>query len=482
MYEVIRRLIFPLVLGILAIGLFMQSKAADKDADRPALVASEPAPPRLSTPLLSARRLPEQLQTPEANRRLVVSLDEIVGGLPEQSCFTVIEGSEVRYEYRPSSALIPASTEKLITAVAALEEFGAEHTFKTQVFAQSESDGGVIDGNVWLVGGGDPLLMTSGYADRYLDVFPYTDLEDLADQLIELEINTITGAVIGDETYFDQIRWVESWPERFRAGAQNQTGPLSALSVNDGFVNWDAENTANSLNIPAAEPAQFAAALFDDLLEERAVRIFQSAYADGLPSDAAVKLGEVESPPVSQIVRQMLQTSDNTTAEILVKALGAHSGSTGSTISGRQVIEEVITSLTGNAGSLEVFDGSGLDPANRVSCSTLVELLQDERFSNDLRAGLAIAGESGTLRNRLVGSSAEGRLLGKTGTLNDVKSLAGVVHTLEDRTLIFALISNADPMPSDVLEVHDQLILDLVAYPTGPPLSLLVPLPVVITN
>ena len=482
MYEVIRRLIFPVVLAILAIGLFVQSKAADKDADRPALVASEPAAPRLSTPLLSARRLPEQLQTPEANRRLVASLDQIVSELPEQSCFTVVEGGEDRYGYSSSLPLIPASTEKLITAVAALEEFGADHTFKTQVFTQSEPAEGVIDGNVWLVGRGDPLLMTSDYAGRYLDVFPYTDLDDLANQLIEIGINTITGAVVGDETYFDQIRWVESWPERFRAGAQNQTGPLSALSVNDGFVNWDTENTANSLNTPATEPAQFAAALFDDLLEERAVRIFQSAYADQLPSEATTKLGEVESPPMSEIVKQMLQTSDNTTAEILVKALGAKSGNVGSTNSGRQVIEEVITSLTSNENSLAVFDGSGLDPANRVSCSILVELLEDEKFSDDLRAGLAVAGESGTLRNRLVGSSAEGRLLGKTGTLNDVKSLAGIVHTLEDRTLTFALISNADPMPSDVLDVHDQLILSLVAYPTGPPLSLLVPFPVVVTN
>ena len=102
MYEVIRRLIFPVVLAILAIGLFVQSKAADKDADRPALVASEPAAPRLSTPLLSARRLPEQLQTPEANRRLVASLDQIVSELPEQSCFTVVEGGEDRYGYSSS--------------------------------------------------------------------------------------------------------------------------------------------------------------------------------------------------------------------------------------------------------------------------------------------------------------------------------------------------------------------------------------------
>jgi len=479
---VIRRFVFPLVLAVLAIGLFLQSKAADEDANRPSLVASEPAPPRLSTPLLSARRLPEHLQTPEANRRLVASLNESISSLPEESCFVVSEGGEQRYDYRPASALIPASTEKLITAVAALEELGRDYKFTTRIFAQSTPTDGVIDGNIWLVGGGDPLVMTSDYAQRYLDDLTYTDLESLADQIIEAGVNTITGAVVGDESYFDEIRWVESWPERFRAGAQNQTGPLSALSVNDGFTNWDTENTANSLNTPAAEPAQFAAALFDDLLEERSVQIFRSAYAESKPVDAIVELAVLESPPVSEIVKQMLQTSDNTTAEILVKAISAGSGVTGSTSSGNQIIQQVVETLTGRTGSTVVSDGSGLDPSNRTTCSVLVDLFEIESFSADLYDGLAVAGESGTLRNRLTGSSAEGRLLAKTGTLNDSKSLAGVVHTLEDRTLTFALISNADPMPSDIMDLHDQLILDLVAYPTGPPLSLLIPLPVVATN
>ena len=478
----IRRFIFPLVLAVLAIGLFLQSNAADEDANRPSLVASEPTPPRLSTPLLSARRLPEHLQTPEANRRLVTSLNENIGLLPEQSCFVVSEGGEIRYDHKPESQLIPASTQKLITAVAALNELGQDYKFATQIFAQNAPIDGVIDGNVWLVGGGDPLLMTSDYAQRYLDDLAYTDLEILADQIINLGINTITGAVVGDESYFDEIRWVESWPERFRAGAQNQTGPLSALSVNDGFMNWDAENTANSLNTPAVEPAQFAAALFDDLLEERSVRIFQSAYAETKPVDAAIQLGVIESPTISEIVKQMLQTSDNTTAEILVKAISADSGVAGSTSSGNQIIQQVVETLTGMTDSTVVSDGSGLDPSNRTTCSVLVDLLEMESFSADLYDGLAVAGESGTLRNRLTGSSAEGRLLAKTGTLNDSKSLAGVVHTLEDRTLIFALISNADPMPSDIMDLHDQFVLDLVAYPTGPPISLLIPVPVVATN
>ena len=96
-----------------------------------------------------------------------------------------------------------------------------------------------------------------------------------------------------------------------------------------------------------------------------------------------------------------------------------------------------------------------------------------------LHSGLPVAGESGTMRNRLVGSSAEGRVSAKTGTLRDVVSLAGRVETLEGRILTFAFLSNANPMPEGVRTLHDRLLLTLVSYPDGPDINLLEPLPVV---
>ena len=96
-----------------------------------------------------------------------------------------------------------------------------------------------------------------------------------------------------------------------------------------------------------------------------------------------------------------------------------------------------------------------------------------------LGTGLAVAGESGTMRKRLVGTSAQGRVAAKTGTLSDAVSLAGRVETIGGRSLTFAVLSNAQPMPEEIRSIHDQVVLTLVGYPDGPDLSLLEPHPVV---
>ncbi|MBT7131730.1 MAG: D-alanyl-D-alanine carboxypeptidase/D-alanyl-D-alanine-endopeptidase [Actinobacteria bacterium] len=476
----VSRLFLPLVFALVAVGAFWQSKVTDVDANRPPLTV-EAAAPRLSTPLLSGRRLPEVLQGPEAQRRLVATLDEAVAELPAGSCLAVNENWETRYAHQADLPLVPASTQKLLTAAAALAVLGPDYVFTTRVMAQSGPVDGVVDGNVWLVGAGDPLLMTADYADRFSTPLPYTDLNLLADQIAAADVDTITGAVVGDESYFDDLRWVATWPERFRAGAQNQSGPLSALSVNDGFSQWDSENTANGLNTAAEDPAAFAAAFFDDLLEDRSLRIYQRASSGLAPEDALVELASIDSPPVAILVAQMLQASDNTTAELLVKALASFSYGHGTTEQGLQEMSDALGEIF--LQEIVAADGSGLDPGNLVTCSLLVELLGDTGGwdATDLRSGLALAGSTGTMRNRLVGSSGEGRVRAKTGTLNDVVSLAGVVETLEGRTLTFALISNADPLPENLRQLHDQIVLDLVAFPVGPPLALLEPFPVLVS-
>ena len=101
----------------------------------------------------------------------------------------------------------------------------------------------MIEGDVWLVGSGDPLLASAEYSERYEDGLPFTDVGLLANQVAETGLTTITGAVIGDESLFDTVRFVPTWPERFRPGNQTQSGPLSALSINDGFTHWDSVRT-----------------------------------------------------------------------------------------------------------------------------------------------------------------------------------------------------------------------------------------------
>ena len=481
MRPVIRRIAFPLLLVALAVGSAWQARASDQEHDRPPREPSAIPPPEVRTPLLSVRRVPVFLQEPEADRRLIVSLEASATALPGDSCVAVSESGRARYGHLADRALVPASTQKILTGAAALALLGPDHRFTTRVVARVEPVEGVIDGDIWLVGSGDPLLTTEGYSERFDDPLPYTDIDLLAGQIADAGITTITGAVIGDESRFDGLRWVETWPERFRPGNQTQAGPLSALTVNDGFTRWDPEQTAYVYNTPAEEPAAFAAAFFDDLLEARNLVIRRVAQAGVVPLDATVELATIESPPLVDIVRQMLLTSDNMTAELLVKALGAQVEAPGSTAGGlaamRGALEELGLDLAGSASA----DGSGLDTGNRVSCSLLVAILDgstDEPGSL-LDTGLAVAGESGTMSNRLVGTSAEGRVAAKTGTLRDVVSLAGRVETLGGRSLTFAVLSNAQPMPEEIRSIHDQVVLTLVGYPDGPDLSLLEPHPVV---
>ena len=474
----IRRLALPLILLSVAVGATWQARATDAAADLPPDPPGSPVPATVSTPLFSARRVPLFLQAPEADRRLVADLDAVVADLPSRTCVAVTEYGRLLYGHNESEPLIPASTQKLLTGVAALELLGPDHVFTTRVVARVAAVDGVVDGDIWLVGGGDPLLMTMGYVGRFDDRMSYTDVGHLAGQMAVAGLTEVTGAVIGDESRFDSLRYVVTWPERFRPGSQNQAGPLSALSVNDGFVWWHAVNTSNGLSTSAADPAAFAAGLFDDLLEAREILIRRPPQSGIAPLDATVELARIDSPPLNEIVAQMLMTSDNTTAELLLKAMGGVASPPGTSQAGAA---SVMTALKGAGHDLTgvvTADGSGLDSGNRVTCRVLTAMLEDPVHGPDLVDGMAVAGESGTMRGRLAGSSAEGRVRAKTGTLRDVNSLAGQVETLEGRKLSFAVLTNADPLPDRVRRLHDRVVLELVGYPSGPDLRLLEPLAV----
>ena len=475
---VIRRLALPLLLATAAGGAGLQACAADRAADMAPGPARESAYGVPATPVLSARRIPVFLQAPVADRTLVAELDAVVGKLPAESCVSVAEHGRVLYAYRPEDPLVPASTQKLLTALAALEVFGPDHVFTTRVVTRIPPVDGRIDGDIWLVGGGDPLLMTTDYAERFEDPFPYTDMDRLAAHVASTGVTLVTGAIIGDESRFDSLRWVDTWPERFRAGAQNQAGPLSALSVNAGFAKWDPSNISNGFSTPASDPAAHGAAVFDDMLEDRGLAIRRPAQAGIVPGDANMELGRVESPPVRDIVAQMLVGSDNTTAELLIKALAAAQALPGTSVGG---LIALVGALGGNGHSsdgLVVNDGSGLDPGNLVTCRFMTGLLEDTEHGPDLLEALPVAGQSGTLRERLVGTAAEGRMRAKTGSLRDVVSLVGAVETLTGRTLAFAMVTNAEGSGAQVKALHDRVVLGLVPYPDGPPLELLGPLPV----
>jgi len=122
-----------------------------------------------------------------------------------------------------------------------------------------------------------------------------------------------------------------------------------------------------------------------------------------------------------------------------------------------------------------VVDASGLDYGNRVTCKLLTELLDSGPHSVELKEILPVTGRSGTLRKRLLDTPAEGRVKGKTGSLNGVISLAGTVDTIFDRSLSFAFVTNFDGEKGRIKYLHDQILLEMIKYPQGPSIDLLEP-------
>jgi D-alanyl-D-alanine carboxypeptidase/D-alanyl-D-alanine-endopeptidase (penicillin-binding protein 4) len=432
--------------------------------------AAVPAPPdattptSAATPVLSVRRAPTVVAAPIAERRLRADLAAWAASVPPSSCAVVADDEEVFLEQRRDDALVPASATKLLTATAALLELGPDTRFTTRVVAAAAPADGILAGDLVLVGGGDPLLATADYAARFRNQpQTFTDLDALAAAVAEAGVRRIDGAVVGDEGRYDQQRYVAGWPQRYID--QDQIGPLSALSVNDGFASYPSPaDTATPLE-PAEDPPATAAAVLTGLLEARGIDVVGEGRAGAAPPDA-VEVATVESVPVRDVVAQLLRESDNSTGELLLKELGARAGDP-STAGGRARATEVLVEAGLDLGASVIADGSGLSLDNRTTCALLLELLQRPETGPVLDAGLAIAGQSGTLARRFVGTDLAGRLRAKTGSLNTVTSLAGVVED-DDPPLTFAFLVNAPPpgpVPPGVADAQQALGDILLAWP-----------------
>jgi len=377
-------------------------------------------------PVMSVRRNPATLSFITRTARVSSGLAGLDSSLPSGSCLTVSWlGSSLR-SVRAGDAYVPGSATKLVTAAVALEVLGADTTFTTSVRSTKNADGTVAD--LYLVGGGDPLIVRSEYvASEKYPTFHQTSLEAIADGIVAAGIRVVTGRIVGVDSYLDGERFVAEWPQEFHG---TESGPLGALMVNDGAVVGQP--------VKPDDPALAAAGELLVLLQARGVSVTGGATHDVLPSgtDAVV---DVASSSVSSIVNEMLVNSDNNTAEILLKQIGLKGKGVGSTADGLAVVSETL-SKWGVPSGWEMHDGSGLSSKNRFPCSVFDSLLA--KFSDRFPALLAVAGKTGTLREMFSGSPLEGVLVGKTGTLSGVKALAGYVPVEGDEAVRFVLLMN----------------------------------------
>lgn len=473
-------------LTLLAAGPLAALTGASPASSSPSTAPSASAYRPLATPILSARRDPSWVDDTVARERLSSRLDAVTGqlGTPKgfPACVLVATSSGSLYARDATAELVPASNLKLVTATAVLDSLGPSTRFTTAVRASGPRRGGTVNGNLYLVGGGDPYLLTDTYSSRIQFPDPaYTSLDHLAAAVRAAGVTAVTGSVVGDGSRYDSLTGVLSWPPQYLA--EGDVGPLSALEVNDGSpppADPTKVATQGSTEPGPADPTLYAARTFTALLKADGVTVTGPAATGRTPA-GTVPVTQEQSAPLSASVEQMLRVSDDTAAELFTKELGSHASGQGTTKAGVAVIRQDAAADGLPAGQLVAVDGSGLDPGDLATCTLMVETLQRAGTSGVLAAGLPVAGRTGTLTDRMTGSAATGRLHAKTGTLAHVSSLSGFVDpasgvpTYELATPVyFSIIING--MNSGLAApLVDRIATTVATYPQAVPLRLLEP-------
>lgn len=324
-----------------------------------------------------------------------------------------LETGRVIFARNADRALLPASNEKVPVTYAALVAFGPDYRIPTSVYSTPT-------GNLVLKGFGDPALAIG-------------DLHVLASRVRR---SGVTGAkrVFADESFFDAKRTAPGWKPRFYI---NESPPLSALTVDRARVSGATSH----------DPALAAVRLFRDALNAAGVKITGPVGRGAAPADSE-PVASVLSPPMADLVREVNTDSDNFTAELLLKQLGALTQAPGTTAAGAKVVREILAASAVPTDGLRIADGSGLSLLDRISARTLVAIFEAAWLNPDVREpfrrSLAIAGKTGTLDTRMRGGPAWGNVLAKTGTTSAASSLSGYASN----RYAFAVLHNGSPVSS----------------------------------
>lgn len=395
---------------------------------------------------------------------------------------------ETLFSLNGQEPLSPASAIKLLTATVALKRLGPDFTYKTSVYVDGSFAGGVLKGNLYLKGDGDPSLVSER---MYM----------LVSQLTRSGIHTIEGNVVIDDWTFDQIRIdpnrIPTKTDRaynapvgglsfnyntttayFRPGTTraqvfvepdtgyirvNNQSKMTPRGSRYGLVasrvpgkNSDNLLVTGTMPIGLAEqkshfnitsPVQYAGQAFRYFLNQAGIKVLGKTIEHRQVPATAQQIAELQSLPLRDIVTLMNKFSNNFIADTLIKTLGRQFlGAPGSSEKGLQVVREEATKLGLNAGGFNFVSGSGLTRENRMSSKQFTELLNAAYLDFDvlpeLLSSLPIAGKDGTLRSRMKGTSAYGRLRAKTGTIDGVSSLVGIVQSKGGELLAFSVLMN----------------------------------------
>ncbi|TVR37626.1 MAG: D-alanyl-D-alanine carboxypeptidase/D-alanyl-D-alanine-endopeptidase [Nitriliruptor sp.] len=429
--------------------------------------------------------------------------------------------------HRADESLLPASTMKVVTAAAILTTLGPDGRLRTSVDATAPIDAdGVLRGDLHLLGGGDPALVTDEYTRWVYPARPATPLAALADDLVAAGLRQVDGEVIGLAPGFTGPTRAEGWPDRYfssfdaryasgltvdaglrtiltypepepddedaddaddadDAASDDEDADDAATDGEDADDEADgddpedgSEDEPEDLGPPTVtvdhvqDPAAHAAAELVRLLEEREVEVTGASRSGEVSAPPVGRLATVQSPPMDELLRFTVERSDNHFADGMFQTIGRVRTGEGSWIRGDRALRQMLDRFQIDHDGAVFADGSGLSRDDRLSPRLLVDLdrtMTDGPAAETWVSLMAVMGETGTLRQRLRGTVAQGRFRGKTGTLRDVTALSGAVIGDDGTRYHLAVLANEADGPGRWVarELMDELALQLSAEVAG---------------
>ena len=428
---------------------------------------------------------------------------------------------ETLYSLDAGRLMVPASNQKVLTAAAAAERLGWDFRFTTRVLAAGPVTDGILEGNLVIVGNGDPTI-NPRHPDRW------RAFDDWAAAIRAKGVLHISGDIIGDDDAFAEPGWGLGWSWDDLAlgygaavGAlqynENQVevvvGPAmaagatailttqpfgSGIFVENSVVTSppgtetriDVQRIAGTTFLDVrgqiaqdARPVSVLAAV------ENPTRMYLNAFREALGRhgidvgghmidvdqlqepltfDQAIELIADQSPPLSEIIDVAMKWSRNGYAETLLYALSPP-GEPATAERGLAVLRETLTALGVPPESYLPRDGSGLSRYDLLTADSLSQVLTSiwmhPTHAAPFRATLPQAGVSGTLASRMRGTPAESRVWAKTGSMSNIRTLAGYAVTRDDEPLVFAFLVNNFRVPNAEIDaVFDRALVRLVDF------------------
>lgn len=407
---------------------------------------------------------------------------------------TSLTRGDTLFSHRANVPMRPASTLKLLSTASALDQRGINYRFTTAVLRDKKvSRDGVLNGDIYIRGEGDPSL-----SPRFFSGDPNEPLKQLAEQITALGVKRITGNIISDATAFDEHLIPDGWLTRYLGAAY--AARVCAISLNDNIV-WIAVSPSPSgkgraivqlepastaltvshtvRTVPGSgeniktrkysdgrievsgtigaksqtrrysyvvdNPAMFMAGALETALTDMGIVVEGKITTGKTPPKASV-IALLKSPPLVRLVNIVNRESHNLYAELLFRdaSRGEAKSVQGSVDQGNATVKRLLKDMGVDITGLSHADGSGLSVKNQITARTMSQFLMnahDTEWGSALHASLPVSGESESLRRRMNGS-AQGNLHAKTGTTDDVVSLAGYVTARNGELLAFTLFYN----------------------------------------